>query len=63
MGLAIVDGEWFHDGIDLATFCGDRIRAAHDGVVLAAGRQYDHAMGWIGSMRPYLDRLDRNTCG
>ena len=35
-GSRVVDGEPFHDGIDLATFCGDRIVAAHDGVVLAA---------------------------
>ena len=58
-GSRLVEGEWFHDGIDLATFCGDRIRAAHDGVVLAAGRRYDHAMGWLGNLRPYLGRLDR----
>jgi murein DD-endopeptidase MepM/ murein hydrolase activator NlpD len=58
-GSRIVDGEWFHDGIDLATFCGDRIRATHDGVVLAAGRRYDDAMGWLGDLRPYLNRIER----
>jgi murein DD-endopeptidase MepM/ murein hydrolase activator NlpD len=57
-GSRIVDGELFHDGIDLATFCGDRIYAAHDGVVLAAGRRYDQAMGWQGDLQPYFDRLD-----
>lgn len=56
-GSRIVDGEKFHDGIDLATFCGDRIVAAHDGVVLAAGRRYDQWMGWRGDLTPYLDRL------
>jgi murein DD-endopeptidase MepM/ murein hydrolase activator NlpD len=58
-GSRLVDGESFHDGVDLATFCGDRVRAAHDGVVIAAGRRYDHAMGWLGDLRPYLRRLDR----
>jgi murein DD-endopeptidase MepM/ murein hydrolase activator NlpD len=54
-----VNGESFHDGIDLATFCGDRITAAHDGIVLAAGRRYDRVMGWVGDLEPYLRRLDQ----
>ena len=53
-----VDGEKFHDGIDLATFCGDKVFAAHDGVVLAAGRRYDDHMGWIGDLSKYKARLD-----
>jgi len=57
-GSRIVDGERFHDGIDLATFCGDRVVAAHDGVVLAAGRRYDAHMGWLGDLTPYFRRLD-----
>lgn len=57
-GSRLVDGEPFHDGIDLATFCGDRVTAAHDGVVLAAGRHYDAYMGWVGDLGPYLRRLD-----
>ena len=62
-GSRIVQGEKFHDGIDLATFCGDRIVAAHDGVVLAAGRRYDTVMGWVGDLQPYLDRLDEKFLG
>ena len=54
----VVDGKPFHDGIDLATFCGDRIVAAHDGVVLAAGRHYDDAIGWVGDLTAYYARLD-----
>jgi murein DD-endopeptidase MepM/ murein hydrolase activator NlpD len=54
----IVDGQAFHDGVDLATFCGDRIGAAHDGVVVAAGRHYDSQMGWVGDLGPYFERLD-----
>ena len=54
----LVDGAKFHDGIDLATFCGDKVFAAHDGVVLAAGRRYDDQMGWIGDLSKYYARLD-----
>ena len=57
-GSRIVDGVRFHDGIDLATICGDRIVAAHDGIVLAAGRHYDDAMGWAGDLTEYYRRLD-----
>jgi murein DD-endopeptidase MepM/ murein hydrolase activator NlpD len=57
-GSRIVAGEPFHDGMDLATFCGDRVVAAHDGVVLAAGQRYDTQMGWLGDLQPYLDRLE-----
>jgi len=60
-GSRIVDGELFHDGLDLATFCGDRVVAAHGGVVLAASRRYDIKVGWIGDLRPYLDRLDAKS--
>jgi murein DD-endopeptidase MepM/ murein hydrolase activator NlpD len=58
-GSRVVDGEPFHDGVDLATFCGDRIMAAHDGVVLVASRHYDSAMGWDGDLGPYFRRLDK----
>jgi murein DD-endopeptidase MepM/ murein hydrolase activator NlpD len=58
-GSRIVAGERFHDGVDLATFCGDRIVAAHAGKVLAAGRKYDQFMGWVGDLRPYLRRLEK----
>jgi murein DD-endopeptidase MepM/ murein hydrolase activator NlpD len=58
-GSRLVDGQSFHDGIDLATFCGDPITAAHAGTVLAAGRRYDRFMGWVGDLGPYLERLDR----
>jgi murein DD-endopeptidase MepM/ murein hydrolase activator NlpD len=60
-GSRIVDGEPFHDGVDLATFCGDRVVAAHDGTVVAAGRHYDSQMGWVGDLTPYFDRLDAKS--
>ena len=57
-GTRLVDGERFHDGIDLATFCGDKVVAAHSGVVLAAGRRFDDHVGWLGDLGPYYERLD-----
>jgi len=60
-GSRVVGGELFHDGLDLATFCGDRVVAAHDGVVLAASRHYDTVTGWVGDLQPYLDRLDAKS--
>lgn len=57
-GDFMVDGERFHDGVDMATFCGDRIVAAHDGVVLAAGRHFDDFLGWQGDLSAYYARLD-----
>jgi murein DD-endopeptidase MepM/ murein hydrolase activator NlpD len=58
-GTRIKDGTLFHDGLDMATFCGDRVNAAHDGVVLAAGRKFDEFVGWIGDLGPYYRILDR----
>jgi murein DD-endopeptidase MepM/ murein hydrolase activator NlpD len=58
-GSRIKDGKLFHDGIDMATFCGDRVNAAHDGVVLAAGRRFDEFVGWIGDLAPYYQVLDK----
>jgi murein DD-endopeptidase MepM/ murein hydrolase activator NlpD len=58
-------GDWIaggvatHDGVDMATFCGDRIRAAHDGTVLAAGRHFDAQLGWVGDLASYYARLDK----
>jgi murein DD-endopeptidase MepM/ murein hydrolase activator NlpD len=60
-GSRIVDGANFHDGVDIATFCGDHVVAAHDGVVLAAGRRYDDYIGWLGDLNRYKARLDEKT--
>jgi len=58
-GSGLVDGKSFHDGIDVATFCGDRIVAAHAGTVLVASRRYDDEIGWVGDLTPYKTRLDQ----
>jgi murein DD-endopeptidase MepM/ murein hydrolase activator NlpD len=58
-GTLLVGGRTFHDGLDIATFCGDHIKAAHDGVVLAAGRRSDPELGWLGPLDAYHRRLDK----
>jgi murein DD-endopeptidase MepM/ murein hydrolase activator NlpD len=56
---AVYEGKPFHDGLDLATFCGDRIGAAHAGTVLAVGRRFDAFLGWRGSLDRYQLRLTK----
>jgi murein DD-endopeptidase MepM/ murein hydrolase activator NlpD len=58
-GIFVVAGKAFHDGVDVASFCGDHVRAAHDGVVLVAGRHVDRWIGWVGDIDRYHARLDR----
>jgi murein DD-endopeptidase MepM/ murein hydrolase activator NlpD len=57
-GEWINDGRLFHDGVDMASFCGAPVAAAHDGIVLAAGRRFDDQIGWLGDLGPYKRRLD-----
>lgn len=59
-GSFVADGKTMHDGIDLSTWCGDRIVAAHDGVVLVASRHHEAYVGWIGSLDAYRARNDEN---
>jgi murein DD-endopeptidase MepM/ murein hydrolase activator NlpD len=59
-GEFIVNGKLFHDGVDMATpKCGDPILAAHDGTVLAAGRDYVDFMGWQGDLSAYKKLFSR----
>jgi murein DD-endopeptidase MepM/ murein hydrolase activator NlpD len=51
-GFMMLDGKPYHDGLDLATWCGDKIRAAHDGTVLYAGRKFDPFIGYSQPLRP-----------
>ena len=57
--LRVDDGPPVHDGLDLATYCGDRVRAAHDGTVLYAGRNFDPYLGYRGDAEAIYDRLER----
>ena len=58
-GALVVGGERFHDGLDIASFCGDHVLAAHDGRVLVAGRKFDPFIGWVGSLGPHTRRMVR----
>jgi len=58
-GDLLVDGRPFHDGIDIATWCGAPIRAAHGGTVLASGRDFATWLGWRGDVAAYTARIDR----
>ena len=57
-GTRIRDGKLMHDGVDMASFCGAPVGAAHAGVVLAAGRHFDEQVGWLGDLTPYFHILD-----
>ena len=57
-GSFLVDGRTFHDGIDLASFCGAPIVAAHDGAVLTAGRHHEAFLGWLGDLGPFRARVE-----
>jgi murein DD-endopeptidase MepM/ murein hydrolase activator NlpD len=59
-GEMFVNGQRFHDGLDMSTACGDRVYAAHDGVVLAASRRFDDYVGWDGDLTPYYNWLDQH---
>lgn len=58
-GFLYLDGQRYHDGIDLASWCGDKIRAAHDGVVLYAGRKFDEHIGYSDSLDRFYARIQR----
>ena len=58
-GFIVVDGVPYHDGVDLVTHCDDKVRAAHDGTVLYAGRNYDPYLGYQGNAQAIYDRLQQ----
>jgi murein DD-endopeptidase MepM/ murein hydrolase activator NlpD len=58
-GFVVIDGVPYHDGLDLVTHCDDKVRAAHDGTVLYAGRNYDPYLGYQGDAQAIYDRLQK----
>jgi murein DD-endopeptidase MepM/ murein hydrolase activator NlpD len=64
-GEFLVNGKLFHDGLDMAMAtrgaCGARVVAAHDGVVLTAGREYADFMGWQGDLTAYKKRFSTTS--
>jgi murein DD-endopeptidase MepM/ murein hydrolase activator NlpD len=59
LGFVVIDGKEYHDGLDLATSCGDRVYAAHSGTVLYAGRNFDPYIGYKGDASGIYARLER----
>lgn len=60
-GFIVIDGQRVHEGLDIASFCGDHVRAAHSGTVLAAGRRAVEQMGFSGSLDPFFTRIDHKN--
>jgi len=58
-GFVVIDGQRVHDGLDIATYCGDHVGAAHQGTVLEAGRHFDRQIGYNGSLDAFYARLGR----
>jgi murein DD-endopeptidase MepM/ murein hydrolase activator NlpD len=58
-GFVVIDGTPYHDGVDLATHCDDKVMAAHDGIVLYAGRNFDPYLGYQGNAQAIYDRLQK----
>jgi murein DD-endopeptidase MepM/ murein hydrolase activator NlpD len=56
----IIDGVEYHDGLDLATHCGDTVYATHDGTVLANDRTFDRYIGYKGHPEDIYNRTVRN---
>jgi murein DD-endopeptidase MepM/ murein hydrolase activator NlpD len=60
-GFVVINGRRVHDGLDLATSCGDTVRAAHDGIVLHAGREFDRYIGYSVPPEGFLKSLKSGT--
>lgn len=58
-GFLVIEDREFHDGLDLATHCGDKVLAAHDGKVLYAGRNFDVFLGYRGKPEQIYARLEQ----
>jgi murein DD-endopeptidase MepM/ murein hydrolase activator NlpD len=56
-----VDGVTFHDGLDISSFCGARIVAAHAGTILTAGRHHEAWLGWVGDLAPFRARMEEEN--
>jgi murein DD-endopeptidase MepM/ murein hydrolase activator NlpD len=56
----VVDGVALHDGLDLATHCGDTVYATHDGTVLVNDRTFDKYLGYEGHPEEIYNRTVHN---
>jgi len=58
-GFLVVDGQRIHPGLDTTTFCGDTVRAAHAGVVVAVGRRFADTIGFGGPLDDFYRKIRR----
>jgi len=58
-GFLAVDGQRIHAGLDTTTFCGDQVRAAHKGVVVAVGRRFLDEVGFSAPLDSFYRKVDR----
>lgn len=58
-GFLVVDGRRLHEGLDIASYCGAPVRAAHAGTILAAGRDFARYTGFSDVLDPFYERLRR----
>ncbi len=58
-GFLVVDGQRIHPGLDTTTFCGDTVRAAHTGIVVAAGRRFGREVGFGGDLDMFYKQIAR----
>lgn len=56
-GFVTIGAKRVHDGLDLATFCGHRVVAAHGGTVLYAGRRFDEWIAFDGPLDRFYERV------
>jgi murein DD-endopeptidase MepM/ murein hydrolase activator NlpD len=59
-GFLVVDRQRIHPGLDTTTFCGDQVRAAHKGTVVAVGRRFASEVGFSGPLDRFYARIARN---
>ena len=59
-GFVVIDGQRVHNGLDLASFCGDWVRAAMDGTVVYAGRKFDPHIGYSEYPSAFYRRIGNN---
>lgn len=58
-GRFVIDGERVHAGLVITWFEGAAVKAAHKGTVVAAGRDWERAVGYDGSLDKVFKKLGR----
>jgi murein DD-endopeptidase MepM/ murein hydrolase activator NlpD len=58
-GFLVVDGQRIHQGLDITTYCGDHVQAAHSGTVVAAGRRFADQIGFISPPTAFYNKYEK----